>query len=253
MPRFARQRNEKGVHHVVVQGKRLEQIFEKEAEKELYLDTLLRYKAKTGIKLYAFCILPNHVHLVLQETPEESVSSFMRRVGVRFSYWYRKRYDVCRGERLFRGRYLSEPLFSEEVMLEVIRYIHKEPVKHGLALRMEDYAWSSYRLYLNPGSFIDRRLVLDSLHFGGGYTAYMEEEPDLVSILEEVPMKYGRTDEEVEGMIQMKLMEIGASQLQYLDPQEKRELLKQLKGEGNVSIQQLSRVTGMSRGYIQRL
>ena len=87
MPRNARQRDEKGIHHVVVQGKRLENIFENEAEKELYLETLLQYKAKTGIKLYAFCILENHVHLVLQETKEESVSAFMRRVGVRFSYW----------------------------------------------------------------------------------------------------------------------------------------------------------------------
>ena len=252
MPRNARQRDEKGIHHVVVQGKRLENIFENEAEKELYLETLLQYKAKTGIKLYAFCILENHVHLVLQETKEESVSSFMRRVGVRFSYWYRQRYDLPVGERLFRGRYLSEPLHTEEGILEVVRHIHQEPVKQGLVLKMEDYEWSSYRLYLSPGSFIDRRLILDSLHFGGGYQAYMEEEKE-VAVLEEVPLKYGRTDEEVEALIQIRLMENGFSEWKQTSADEKREILKQLRYKDEVSIQQLSRVAGVNRGYIQRL
>lgn len=253
MPRNARKRDEKGIHHVVVQGKRLENIFGKETEKELYLETLLQYKAKTGVKLYAFCILDNHVHLVLQETKDESVSAFMRRVGVRFSYWYRQRYDLPTGERLFRGRYLSEPLRTEEAVLEVVRYIHKEPVKQGLVLNMEDYYWSSYRLYLNPGSFIDRRLVLDSLHFGGGYRAYMEGEETNVAVLEEVPLKYGRTDEEVEALIQIRLIENGFSEWKQTSSDEKREILKKLRFEDEVSIQQLSRVAGVNRGYIQRL
>ncbi|MBQ7015998.1 MAG: transposase [Firmicutes bacterium] len=253
MPRSARQRDEKGIHHVVVQGKRLENIFEKETEKELYLETLLQYKAKTGVKLYAFCILDNHAHLVLQETKDESVSAFMRRVGVRFSYWYRQRYDLPAGEKLFRGRYLSEPLQTEEALLEVVRHIHKEPVRQGLVLKMEDYYWSSYRLYLNPGSFIDRRLVLDSLHFGGGYKAYMEKEEKNAAVLEEVPLKYGRTDEEVEGLIQKRLMENGFSEWKQISLDEKREILKKLRVEDEVSIQQLSRVTGVNRGYIQRL
>ncbi len=253
MPRYARQRNEKGVHHVVVQGKRLEHVFKKDAEKELYLETLLKYKALTGVKLYAFCILDNHVHLVLKETKEESVSSFMRRVGVRFSYWYRQRYDLPMGEGLFRGRYLSEPLDTEEGLLEVVRQIHQEPVRLGLVENMEDYYWSSYRLYLKPGSFIDRRLVLDSLHFGGGYSAYMQEQAEKVNMLEEIPIKYGRSDDEAAALIQIRLMEEGFTSLKQLDPDEKKFFLRRLKYVDEVSIQQLSRVTGVNRGYIQRL
>ena len=197
--------------------------------------------------------MDNHAHLVLQETKDESVSAFMRRVGVRFSYWYRQRYDLPAGEKLFRGRYLSEPLQTEEALLEVVRHIHKEPVRQGLVLKMEDYYWSSYRLYLNPGSFIDRRLVLDSLHFGGGYKAYMEKEEKNAAVLEEVPLKYGRTDEEVEGLIQKHLLENGFSEWKQISLDEKREILKKLRVEDEVSIQQLSRVTGVNRGYIQRL
>ncbi len=253
MPRYARQRHEKGIHHVVVQGKRLEQVFEKEEEKELYLETLLKYKAKTGVKLYAFCILDNHAHLVIEETEDESVSSFMRRIGVSFSYWYRQRYNLPRGEALFRGRYLSEPLETEESILKVVRHIHQEPVRIGRTDKMENYYWSSYRFYLKPGNVVDRRLILDSLHFGGGYVSYMEEKTEPMHMLEEVPLKYGRSDDEAAALIQVRLQEEGYSSLGQLSQDEKNIFLRHLKYVDEVSIQQLSRVTGVNRGYIQRL
>ena len=253
MPRYARKRNEKGIHHVVVQGKRLEELFHHEADRELYLETLLKYKAQTGIKLYAFCILKNHVHLVIEEMPDESISSFMRRVGVSFSYWYRQKYDLPRGEGLFRGRYLSEPLETEEAVLAVVRHIHQEPVRAGLSLTMEGYVWSSYRFYLRPGDMIDRRLVLDSLHFGGGYEAYMREEEKGAWMLEEVPLKYGRSDAEAAALVQTRLQEAGCNSMNTLSQEEKDVFLRNLKVVDEISIQQLSRVTGVNRGYIQRL
>lgn len=253
MPRYARQRHERGIHHVVVQGKRLEHVFEKAAEKELYLETVLKYITATGVKLYAFCIMDNHVHLVLHETKKETVSSFMRRVDVSFGYWYRRRYDLRPGEELFRGRYLSEPLPTEDKLLEVVRHIHQEPVQAGLVKNMEEYPWSSYRLYLKPGTFIDRRLVMDSLHFGGGYTSYMKAEEAAVRFLEEVPVKYGRSDEEAEQLVQKRLAEAGFASLRVMDEEDKKFFLRRLRYEDEVSIQQLSRVTGISRGLIQRL
>ena len=80
----------------------------------------------------------------------------------------------------------------------------------------------------------------------------MEEEKD-VAVLEEVPLKYGRTDEEVEALIQIRLMENGFSEWKQTSADEKREILKQLRYKDEVSIQQLSRVAGVNRGYIQRL
>ncbi len=253
MPRYARKRNEKGIHHVVVQGKRLEELFSDPSDKELYLEILFKYKAKTGIKLYAFCILENHVHLVIEETADESISSFMRRIGVSFSYWYRLKYDLPRGEVVFRGRYLSEPLETEEEVLMVVRHIHQEPVRIGLSERMDQYIWSSYRFYLMPGSLIDRRLVLDSLHFSGGYTSYMNQEESVGSMLEEVPLKYGRSDDEAAALVQIRLQENGYTALYEMEPEEKKNFLRKLKCVDEISIQQLSRVTGVNRGYIQRL
>lgn len=254
MPREARQRREQGMHHVVVQGRRLEKIFALTEDKELYLDTLLRYKQKTGVTLYAYCILENHAHLVLREAREEDISSFMRRVGVSYAYWYRRQHpEWPPGRELFRGRYMSEPIESEERLLETVRYVHQEPVRLKLAKAMEEYAWSSYRLYQKAGSFIDSRLLLDSLHFSGGYTRYMQEEVRGGRFLEEVPLKYGRSDEEARQLLQKELQKRGADSLKILEDEEKNEVLRRLRKGEEISIQQLCRITGISRGKIQRL
>ena len=255
MPRTARQREEQGLHHIVVQGKRREHIFALDSDKELYIDTLLRYKEKTQIRLYAYCILDNHLHVVLQETEEEDVSSFMRRVGVSYAYWYRAAHPERQGGKaIFRGRYMSEPLQSEQELLEAVRYIHQEPVRQGLVSHMEDYPWSSYRLYITGDSLIDSRLLLDSLHFGGGYAAYMQEETrEEKHFLEEVPLRYGRSDEEAREALQRELERRGVKEVRELESDEVKNMLRTLHFQEEISIQQLARITGIGRGLIQRL
>ena len=254
MPREARQRREQGMHHVVVQGRRLEAVFALEEDKELYLETLLRYKEKTGMQLYAYCILENHAHMVLQEANGEDVSNFMRRVGVSYVYWYRKQHPQWpAGRELFRGRYMSEPIESQQQLLETVRYIHQEPVRLGLVKEAAAYLWSSDRLYRERGSFIDSRRLLDSLHFSGGYLAYMEAETNKDSFLEEVPLKYGRSDDESKQLIGQELAIMQVADLAELEEEELRNFLRRMRKEEEISIQQLARVTGIHRGKIQRL
>lgn len=254
MPREARQRREQGIHHVVVQGRRLEAVFALAEDKELYLETLLRYKEKTGVQLYAYCILENHAHMVLQEAYGEDVSNFMRRIGVSYVYWYRKQHpEWPAGRELFRGRYMSEPIESQQQLLETVRYIHQEPVKLGVVKEAAEYPWSSDRLYRERGSYIDSRQLLDSLHFSGGYLAYMETEANQECFLEEVPLKYGRSDEEARRLVAMKLESMQISNLAELEEEELKNFLRQLRQEEDISIQQLARVTGIHRGKIQRL
>ena len=135
----------------------------------------------------------------------------------------------------------------------MVRQIHQEPVKVGVCDKMENYYWSSYRFYLKPSDLVDRRLILDSLHFGGGYVSYMEEETEPMHMLEEVPLRYGRSDDEAAALIQVRLQEEGYTSLKQLEQEERDEFLKKLKYVDEVSIQQLSRVTGVNRGHIQRL
>ena len=81
----------------------------------------------------------------------------------------------------------------------------------------------------------------------------MEEETEPMHMLEEVPLRYGRSDDEAAALIQVRLQEEGYTSLKQLEQEERDEFLKKLKYVDEVSIQQLSRVTGVNRGHIQRL
>lgn len=245
MPRKPRARAESGIHHVVVQGARNKNIFVDEESKDLYLDILLQYKARFEMEVYAYCILENHGHILLKEGRID-VSSFMRRMGVSYSYWYRKR----RQEEgaVFRGRYLSEPLEPQQ-LAAVVSYIHREPVKMGLAVQPEDYAWSSAHVYRSVHPFIETLpLVADP---ESPYDSFCPEEE--MDCLEEVPAKYGKSRAEAEAAVRKRLGSLSLEELRCLEPEERNNLLRQLRYEEQISILLLSQITGIGRGVIQRI
>lgn len=240
MPRQARARTESGIHHIVVQGVRRKNIFEGKTEKDLYRSILLRYKGEFAMELYAYCILANHCHILLREG-EIDVSSFMRRVGVSYSYWYKKeKRPEAEGEgaAVFRGRYRSEPL-EEERIASVTAYIQNEPVRKGIASCPEEYFWSSaYRCFGRPSA---------------GQPLYAPAANERGLCLEEVPAKFGKSREEAEAAVRRRLGGRSPEEIQYMDREERNNLLRQMRHEDEISIQLLAQITGVGRGVIQRL
>ncbi|PFG15085.1 transposase [Bacillus sp. es.036] len=110
LPRKARKKSSSGVYHVVFRGINRQTIFEDEEDKEKFLEILARYKTKSGIELYAYCLMDNHVHLLVKET-EESLSMFMKRVSSSYVYWYNRKYRRC--GHLFQERFNSENVESD--------------------------------------------------------------------------------------------------------------------------------------------
>lgn len=249
MPRTPRAREESGIHHVVVQGLDHQKIFEENEDKDLYLDIVLRFKERFDMRLYAYCIMPNHAHLLLKEG-EIDISSFMRRVGVSFVHWYKMNHAV--EGPVFRGRYMSEPLQDESQILQVARFIHQEPVKAGLVREMEEYLWSSYRLYLYQNSFIDTEAILDRLHYWGPYEEYMKL-PEPAVYLEEVPPRFGKTDREVRALLLNRLSGKAIEELRYMPADMRDAILAKLRYDDKVSVTQLARVTQLGRSIIQKL
>ena len=96
--------------------------------------------------LHAYCLMDNHVHLLLQEQ-EETLGEIMKRVGVSYAYWFNRKYE--RVGHLFQGRFRSETVEDDAYFLTVLRYIHQHPVQAKLVARCSDYPWSSYAAYAN--------------------------------------------------------------------------------------------------------
>lgn len=147
MPRHQRILSETRTHHVMMRGNERKNLFLDEGDKQRFIDTLFVKKEETGFIVYAYCLMDNHIHLLVKEGTE-GLATMMKRINASYAYYFNQKYN--RVGHLFQDRFKSEPIEDERYLLAVIRYIHNNPVKAGIAKRPEQYKWSSYNLYLYP-------------------------------------------------------------------------------------------------------
>ncbi|MBS1258199.1 MAG: Chromosomal replication initiator protein DnaA [Candidatus Scalindua arabica] len=136
-------------YHVMNRGRRREAIFPKKEDYIAFVEVLKESVSLWNIKISAYCLMPNHYHLLLQ-TPEGNLSRCMRHINGVYTQRYnrRNRHDG----QLFRGRYKSILLDSDNYLTVLVRYIHRNPLRAKMVNRLEDYAWSSHNGYLSKSS-----------------------------------------------------------------------------------------------------
>ena len=132
MPRQARRKSESGIYHILLRGINRQQIFEDIEDFEKFLEVLKDCKAISDYKLFAYCLMSNHVHLLIKEE-KEPIEQIMKRIATRFVYWYNIKYQ--RVGHLFQDRFKSEPVENDAYFMTVIRYIHQNPLKAGFHRR----------------------------------------------------------------------------------------------------------------------
>ena len=130
MSRQARAKSSTKIYHVMLRGINKQQIFFDEQDCKKFIKTLIDCKKISGFKLYAYCLMPNHIHLLLK-AENEDLSVIMKRIGCRFVYWYNAKYQ--RVGHLFQDRFKSEPVEDDEYFLCALRYIHLNPVEAGIS------------------------------------------------------------------------------------------------------------------------
>ena len=128
MPRAARKKSETGVYHVMLRGIDRQVIFLDDEDCEKYLQCITDCQQISGFKLHAYCLMGNHLHLLIQEG-KEPLEQIFKRIGVRHVYWFNWKYK--RSGHLFQDRFKSEPVQDDAYFLTVLRYIYQNPVKAG--------------------------------------------------------------------------------------------------------------------------
>lgn len=143
-------------YHVIVRGNQRQKVFLQNKDYEDYLSKLKFYRDKFGFVIYAYCLMPNHVHLLI-ETGDAPLSKIMH--GLQFSYTqaFNKRHKKV--GHLFQGRYKAIVCDKDSYLLELIRYIHLNPVRAKLADRPQEYRWSSHREYIGEPAIVDAGAV----------------------------------------------------------------------------------------------
>ncbi len=157
MPRTARMVSESGFLHIMMRGVNKQPIFHEKEDYEYFIYLMGKTKEKSAISLHAFCLLPNHVHLLLRSL-DQKPGEYIKHIGISYAQHYNKVNN--RVGHLFQNRYKSEVIDTDEYLMAVTRYIHYNPVKAGLAALPEEYPWSSYPEYLGTGILTDTQFLL---------------------------------------------------------------------------------------------
>ena len=156
MPRCKRNIVKSGTYHIMVRGVNKQEIFYDDKDKKMFIRMLLYYKKRLDCKIYAYCLMNNHVHILFKDK-EESISDFMRNITSKYAYEFNQKHK--RVGHLFQDRFKSIYVYNDEYLLRLIRYIHRNPEKAGIC-KTEDYRWSSYKEYIFNNKIIEKDEIL---------------------------------------------------------------------------------------------
>ncbi|KAB3527514.1 transposase [Alkaliphilus serpentinus] len=249
MPRKAREKSESGLYHIILRGINKQIIFEDEEDKKKFLQTLKDYKDKRGYKVYGYCLMGNHIHIILHEI-EEGIEIVMKSIGASYVYWYNWKYN--RSGHLFQDRYKSEPIEDEGYLLTALRYIHQNPLKAGITDNIEDFQWSSYREYVNKEEIVDTDYILKMLDSDRKtaiekFIAFHKDTNEEKCL--DIEKKRRLTDKEGIEIIKRVCKVNNCLEIQQIEQDMRNKYLKKLKEEG-LSTRQIARLTGISRGIV---
>ncbi|NLB25862.1 MAG: transposase [Bacteroidales bacterium] len=255
MVRQSRQRCDSGVYHVVLRGVNRGDIFFDEGDYQRFLETLEEKKKNEEYELNGYCLMSNHVHLLVREK-EDTISRIMSRIGTSYAKWNNQKYE--RSGHVFQGRYGSECVEDDEYLLTVIRYIHNNPVKAGIVREIEAYRWSSIHAYTEnetANGLVESGFILSIFHRNRikailAFREFMKQNNEDVCLDEVIKLK--KTDAEVKEEIEALMNGEPISKLQSMDKDRRNKILRAIKSSEGVTLRQIARVTGLNTMNIHR-
>lgn len=173
MPRTARIIIPNHPHHVIQRGHNRQTVFASDDDYRYYLANLQEWKKRLGCKVYAYCLMTNHVHLVLDPGDRpENIALLMKRVAGRQTRYVNKLEQ--RSGTLWEGRYKSSPISTDNYLLACCRYVEMNPVRAGMVDVPEAYQWSScaFKVGLREEEWLD----LDPCYAELGNTVEMQQD-----------------------------------------------------------------------------
>jgi REP-associated tyrosine transposase len=196
------------LYHVIVRGNQRQKTFLADRDYQAYLERLAKYRGRYRVSVYAYCLMPNHVHLLLG-CSDIPLSRFMQGLQQSYTQYFNRAHHKV--GHLFQGRYKAIVCDRDEYLLELVRYIHLNPVRSKLAAMPEAWRYSGHGIYLGRkasgvmdpqpvfkllgGSKAYRRFVLDGLGQAHKEDYYRVEDQRFLGAEEFVK----RVQEKVEG------------------------------------------------------
>lgn len=266
MPRQSRESSPTSIYHVMIRGNERKNLFLDDEDRTKFLEILDEKKQRSKYLLYAYCLMNNHVHLLIKEGVEE-LSQIMKRINVAFAYYFNNKYQ--RVGHVFQDRYRSEAIHNEQYLLAVVSYIHNNPVKAGIVEYPDQYCWSSYSSYIDltlpRARLIESEIVLglfsnnskDAIRLFVDYSNQESFETFAEIGEESNENKPIISEAEATSYINIFLAERKVSTLGDLKGRDHREtrdqIIRHLKKNSILSIRRIADLLGIDRNIIQRV
>lgn len=249
MPRHARTLSPSGIYHAISRGINKTIIFEEPGDYSMFLEIVKKCKEAIGFKVLAYCLMNNHYHIVI-DIPDNRPDIIFKKINTSYACYFNSKYE--RTGHLFQDRFHSEPILNEIQLIRTIAYIHRNPVKAGICTKIEDYMFSSYNDILWRRGRIVSPDVLDEYFCSELNYIHLNSSDDDTPVLDIDTIGRKRiTDEKACDIVKDVYSRSGVKDLGNVSKNERDLILIELKHK-LLSIDQISRVTGVSRNIVAR-
>jgi putative transposase len=142
MPRPARITMENACYHIITRGNQKQPVFLSEQDYKRYLYFVWKYKKRYRFKLYCFCLMPNHVHLIIQVSNPAILKKIMQGLNLSYTLYFNLKHKKV--GHLWQDRFKSKIIEKDAYLLECINYIETNPLRASLVANITDYLWNSF-------------------------------------------------------------------------------------------------------------
>lgn len=254
MPRKPRVISSTGIYHIILRSVNQHIIFEEDSDYQKFLYILSDCKTKYDIDIFAYCLMDNHIHLLLYSMPD-SLSSFFQSLGTRFARWYNTKY--LRSGHLFQDRFYSSVVEDVPHYLSTLVYIHNNPVKANICQNPSEYRWSSYNAFYgqkNPLINIsfshdiagskDLLITYFSKHCDGEASEYFYKD--------HLEVTHHLTDDQALQIFKAITKLSSASEVQFLPKRIRNDYIRSLK-QNRLTQKQIARLMDVSITTVKRI
>lgn len=253
MPRTFRKISYTSIYHIMLRGINKEKIFIDDFDRRKFIKILKNTKEKYEYELYSYCLMDNHVHLLIMDS-NKKISSIIQSIAVTYALYFNKKYD--RVGHLFQNRYNSKCVENQIYLFNVIRYIHRNPEKAMIELT-EKYKWSSYNDYFRESDLINSKYILNLLDKDDILSKKKFREFNLTYIndyndeLEYEFIKFF-TDEDAIKIIKNELKIDNLSEICKYNVKIRNQIIRKIKELNGISKIQISRILNVDRKIVER-
>lgn len=245
MSRKPRLLTESGIYHIILRGNNQQNIFCDKQDKLFCINRLKKYSSELKVSIFGYCLMSNHIHILLKT--DNHLSIFVQKLANSYVYYFNRKYE--RSGHLFQGRFKSEPVEDAEYFKTVLRYILQNPIKSGNA-DFINYRWSNLKNLIEDISdgITDFILLYKKLGKEINIKQFLLQTEKHCCM--EYENKFIFPDSRCVNFIRQILKIKNPYKFMTLKQEEQKEKIRQLKLNG-FSINQISRITGISKRFIK--